>query len=155
SGSATLNSSLTCAEACGAGYTSLTYPTQSCFAGVWTAPQPACKQQCSQPTPPTGAGAGTCIGPIDGNGGTCTLAILSGYTLASGSLTITCNDGVRSALPTFSANPCTGSALASLLAFPARRSSDLSGSATLNSSLTCAEACGAGYTSLTYPTQSC
>lgn len=53
------------------------------------------------PTPPVGATAATCAGMLNGNGGSCALSAASGYTLATGSLTLTCNNGRLSAYPTF------------------------------------------------------
>ena len=154
-GASTIASSATCVEACAAGYTAASYPTQTCFAQTWSGAQPACKARCAQPTPPSGGTSGSCSGVLDGNGGSCDFAPAYGYSLATSTNTMTCVDGTLSAVPTYSPNPCTGTSLVSSYSSHATVGTCPTGAGTLNSGQTCMESCDPGWTAATYPTQTC
>jgi hypothetical protein len=94
-----------CSLAFSSGYTLASGTlTLTCSNGTLS-PYPSFYASCAQPTPPPGATAGTCIGNVTGNSSSCTLGAASGYNLTTGSLTLTCINGMLSSYPTFTLCP--------------------------------------------------
>jgi hypothetical protein len=131
-----------CQLACPNGFT-LAGACVSCSFGELIATQ-YCLTDCGQPVPPDGAVAGTCTKSVSGNSGNCTLAIAPGYTLASGSPVLTCNDGQLSSYPTFNSgvefrpDPCAGGSLcAHGICVPVVSPSDVVGSSAPSYALSC------------------
>jgi len=96
SGSTTVSSGSTCQLACNSGYSRSAGGFQTCTNGVWSGTQPTCVvNSCTMPALPAGTANGGCGAPgaLLTSGSSCTYAVLSGWTLQSGSLTRTCQAG--------------------------------------------------------------
>jgi len=144
-----------CALGCQSSLTYVSGGSQSCVRGVFSGSQPLCLQQCGMPLLPTGLLFGQCLNAstlLSGNGGSCVLSLVAGYALASGSLTLTCNNGTLSSLPTLHP-PCPGSLLS--LGAAATLGTCPNSNSTLNGGASCQLACADGYTYDSGGVQSC
>ena len=161
SGSSTIADSQSCVLSCAAGYTSSSYPIQTCSNGVWSGSQPNCLQSCAMSSPaqdPANGHACTGAPVVAGllpSGSQCEITCNSGFIL-TGSAT-NCSNGVLSSQTCVAppAGSCLGSTLASSYSNHAVAGTCPTGSSLASSGSTCAEACASGYSASSYPTQTC
>jgi hypothetical protein len=99
-GAATLASDLSCQLACVGTHTLASGGNYTCQASSWVGVAAVCQANCAV-APPAGTVANTCGATLPGSGGSCTLGLVSGYSLApdGSSLSLTCQDGVLSPYP--------------------------------------------------------
>src|SRR5206468_1091124 len=80
--------------------------TITCTAGSLSTVPVLTPNPCNPPTITTGLSLGTCSS-ITASGSSCTLSLLSGYSVQSGQLTLGCTAQVLDAIPIVTPNPCS------------------------------------------------
>ena len=129
-----LPSGAECNITCAAGYTHESNLTRCAESELF---MQSCAALCTMPTPPLGTIVGSCTaGVLDGHNESCSLSLMTGYSVTSGSLTLVCHDG-QLTLPTIEPSPCQ-------LTLPMGGSWN-NCSATLAHSSSCSMACLTGY----------
>src|SRR6185437_12859383 len=86
--------------------------TLVCLLGNFSSSPIITANPCTQPALATGTSQGNCsnAGTSMPSGTVCQLVIRNGYSLASGSLTLSCFIGTITSPPVMSANPCSAPA---------------------------------------------